>query len=180
MNDFSPYLTLITNSLKKRMYEPAEIDKLCLLSAGAIKTELDGFKILRTIVKLESAYGADCRPRFEPAYYPGGMYFRKSKMLNDGYENWGSLVSFSYGPFQIMWVKAAELGYPISASPLDLWSGYISCPFVVELINDANSRGVKKLEEILAVYNGGMGALKRPTESTKRYITNGLAIYSGL
>lgn len=172
---------ITTVDLKKKAHTPDELTSIIYENYSKIDAPgIDARKLLITIAKMESSFGADCRPRFEPAYYPGGLYFKKSKELQFAFEHWGALVSFSYGPFQIMWVVAHELGFPNHQPPLDLWSGHFSAPFVVKYINRSISKGATKVEQILATYNGGLGALKNPNDAVKRYVLKGLSIYQSL
>lgn len=162
------------------MHEANEMQRICELNAPQIKTILDPLKLLKTICRLESSFGNNCLPRFEPAYYPSGLYFAKSKLLKEAWDLWGPLVSFSYGPFQMLYCKLLELGYPLQNSPLDAWNGYVSGPYVIELLNDITSRGFKTLEEILSGYNGGLMAIKKPNPGVLKYVANGLQIYNSL
>ncbi len=173
-------MSYTTLSLKKIMYQVDEIQAICESNARDLKTPLNGVALLKTISILESNFAQDCRPRFKPAYYPGGIYFKKSKQLQDAYEQWGGLIAWSYGPFQIMFCNAMEHGYPKISSPLDLWSGYVSGPYVVSYLNEANQKGVKSIESTLAAYNGGLGAITRPNDRTKKYVAQGVAIYKKL
>lgn len=171
---------LSTIDLRKKAHTQAELQQIIDVNAPNVQGGLDGRKLLMTIARLESGFGQDCRPRFEPAYYPGGLYFKKSKDLQTAFDQWGALVSFSYGPFQIMWVVAFERGYIAAQPPLDLWSGAVSCPYVVNYLNHCMSKGAKQLDSILACYNGGLGAMKNQNDQVKKYVLRGLSIYQSL
>lgn len=68
---------------------------------------------------------------FEPAYYRGGKFYKEHvKTLVQQYE---SLASCSYGPWQILFVAAYETGF--KGRPWDLIDPYISAEAVVRLLN---------------------------------------------
>lgn len=180
MDESLLYSPVSINELKKDIHSPDQMRRICESSATTLKTSIAPDKLLKTIASLESSFGQDCRMRFEPAYYPSGIYYQKSSLLKNAWDLWGALISFSYGPFQIMYCKALELGFPMTKNPLFLWDGNFSAPYVCELINDLSSRGVKSLEEILACYNGGLLALKKPQKSTIQYIQKGVSIFNNL
>lgn len=93
-------------------------------------------------------------PRFEPAYAPGGLYYRNSKEVRDAYEKWGKSAACSYSNFQILYITATELGY--EGPPLGLDRDSLAIPFVIKYINERIfARGAKTVEQVADGYNSG-------------------------
>lgn len=111
--------------------------------------------LLYAICLNESSGGKNDIPRFEPAYAPNGYYFKRSQEVRDKWGKYGDLAAMSWGPWQIMFTTAGELGF--SGSPLELWDAEVSIQFVVKLIKDRIivRLGAKTVEEIGDSYNSG-------------------------
>jgi hypothetical protein len=94
-------------------------------------------------------------PRFEPAYAPGGIYFRNSGAVREEHEKWGRSASCSYSNFQILYITATELGY--SGPPLGLDRDSLAIPFVIKYINERifTKPGSETVEQVADGYNSG-------------------------
>jgi len=126
----------------------------CKKLAPKIRAEIpyDKGLFLYALTGVESAFGKMNVPRFERGYAPGGLYW-KAQHLRDAYDKYGPLASCSYGPFQVMYIKAYELGF--RAHPLYLWHPEFSGPYAVEVLNLAHHRGARTVNELLDAYNTG-------------------------
>jgi hypothetical protein len=71
------------------------------------------------------------KPRVEPAYLPGGRYYAASLGLRKAYAQYGPDAAASWGPWQLMFPTAVELGY--TGNPSDLVEQ--SAEFVVAYLN---------------------------------------------
>lgn len=127
----------------------------------------NGWAFLWALCGVESDYGSYDVPRFEAAYGPGGLYFKKSRVVRDLYSKYGALASCSYGAGQILYVVAQEMGY--SKNPLCLWSASESIPLIVKYLNRLIEKGARNIIELSHAYNGGPGALRRPIEDVIVY-----------
>jgi hypothetical protein len=101
---------------------------------------------------IESSFGLNDIPRYEPAYGYGGRY-AKASHLAKALERYGALAACSYGPWQVMYIVAYELGF--RDHPLRLWHRRLNCQFAVEKINQLIDRGAKTVSQILDGYNSG-------------------------
>ena len=174
-------LLLETRFLHSNMISPEGLESLCRELGKDLKIEgVDSRKLLRTIAHLESTSGTRCSPRHEPAYLPSGLYFQRSNALKIGYAEYGALVGCSWGPWQILWVNAFDLGYPFTRNPVDLQFAEVSGPYVVEYIKRCVQKGATTLEKILFAYNGGLGALKKPNDQVLKYAERGIKFYSAM
>jgi hypothetical protein len=103
--------------------------------------------LLRAIADVESTYGANSNPRHEPAYCRGGRYF--SAYLTS---HFGCAAHCSYGPWQIMFPTACELGF--GGTPEELANPETNCLYAVRYLNARASKATN-LEHIGRAYNGG-------------------------
>ena len=88
---------------------------------------------LAAITWPETAWGTRWKAGlFEPAYYRGGKFYKAEhvKHLVHTYE---SLASCSYGPWQILFIAAYEVGF--RGDPWELIQPSISAMAVVDLLN---------------------------------------------
>jgi len=121
-----------------------------------IPTEgINPVKLLCAILHNESSYGKDCSARFEKAYGPGGRYYRKSYFVREKYEKYKDAACCSYGPFQILYITACELGF--KDNPQQLSEAKLSIPYVVEYLNRRILRkpGNETVRQIADAYNSG-------------------------
>lgn len=86
-----------------------EIADLCnqygpLLKLPAQAASLDPALILWALAGNESSFGANCKPRFEPAYFTGK--YSLSLSMRELIGQWGEDAAKSYGPWQVMLVNA--------------------------------------------------------------------------
>jgi hypothetical protein len=112
------------------------------LSASIQRTAL-----LRAIADIESTYGQDSNPRHEPAYCRGGKYY--DGILTKLY---GCGAHCSYGPWQIMYQTAYELGF--EGAPDELANPETNCLYAVRYLN-ARAAKATSIEQIARSYNGG-------------------------
>lgn len=125
---------------------------------------LDKVAILLGLCGVESSFGKLNRPKHEEAYAPGGRYF-KNLPMQGLYKQYGALASCSWGPWQIMAIKAHELGY--EGHPSELHDGRISGPYVVMNLNKIVRDGAESMEHVLDAYNTGSFRVGEPP---KEYI----------
>ena len=117
--------------------------------------ELNKKALLIAIAQNESSFGRNCTPRLEPAYDFGGFYFRKSPILRMQYKEFGDLVARSYGPFQIMYIVATELGFGFKRHPEELQDFDINTEFAVQYINHRALRNAETVQDVFDAYNSG-------------------------
>lgn len=128
--------------------------------------------LLQAIAMQESTYGQNNNPRFEPAYAPGGLYYKATHVKNL-YEKYGRDAACSWSSFQIMFITAFELGY--REKPSDLKHDSIAIHWIIKYIEKRIFRfDPDKLEQIFDAYNSGSF---RDKNIPKEYITNCLRYY---
>ena len=136
------------------------------------KDWLDPVKLLKTIAILESGYGENIIPRFEPAFYVGGKYWKEE--YTSLALSFGANIACSYGVFQILYFTARRFGY--EGDPIDLSSISVSLPYVIRFVNHI-LKNVNSLEEFADAYNSGNA---RDNIIPHEYIKKFIEVYRSL
>jgi hypothetical protein len=118
--------SVLTTSMTK-----SDLAKLCEVFGSSLTDDLKGFvgpdnlpldgaKTLWAMAGRESSFGANMKPRHEPAYDVGGSLWKRSPELRQGIALYGRDFACSYGPLQIMAINAKgysveDLGNPVKA-----------------------------------------------------------------
>lgn len=132
-------------------------------------------QMLWAIAGNESTFGKRSEfVKHEPAYLPGGTYYQRSKDLQQAYYRFGVLAGSSFGPFQIMYPTACELGF--LGDPIELQSAEKSVIYVAKLISERfiKRQGAKTLSDVLDAYNSGSS---RDAIVPQAYIDRGIHYY---
>lgn len=108
--------------------------------------------ILAALTDVESGpWGARAEAGLhEPSYDRGGMYYRRHQI--DLVHRYESLAACSYGPFQVLFTKAWELGY--RGHPVGLLDPVICSVYCVKILN-SNVADKSRLEAFADGYNTG-------------------------
>lgn len=168
--NYGPFVSPLIEDLRSDLHTTSELKNLAKFHSIELKVPFgeNAWAFLWAICGNESDYGIENYPRNEPAYSPGGVYFQKSKHLQTLYKKYGAPTCCSYGPWQIMYITAEEMGY--DRPPQALHSAFISLPWVIEYLNRAKAQGANTIELMAASYNGGLGAIKRQNEKVQKYV----------
>lgn len=136
---------------------------------------VDPVRLLRAFALVETDGGRDNVPRREPAYSPQGRYFITSPLLQQDYQRYGLAVSCSWGPLQVMYLAARELGY--EGPPWYLADPDAGCRWACELLNHRVLPGVPSLRDIADGYNSGSW---RDSIVPGQYISRFISTYQDL
>ncbi len=170
-----------TDSLHNECDSRTEIESLCRFHKADLELpNTDTWSFLMAISGCETSFCANNVPRFEYGYSKSSLAYKRSKLLQDGYLKWGDRCAMSYGPWQILWVNAAQFGYPLIQSPDNLSKGMISLPFVIQLLNSFYKFGAKTKEDFAAAYNAGPGCLKNKDDYPVKYVQKFTNFYNQL
>lgn len=108
-------------------------------------------RLLAALCRQESTGWKDRRPNFEPAFYLGGR-FGKTEIISrwqtgveaELRESIGKLAASSFGPWQLMYPVAVELGF--DGHPFELADPLTNCLFAIRYINErCLAKGLKDL-----------------------------------
>jgi len=103
--------------------------------------QLQPLRLLKAFALQESGLGVDLdedgmmQRRVEPAYAPGGRYYKNSEPLRESYSQWGELAASSHGPWQILWATAIRFGWPESREPKELGRPEENCEIAANIFN---------------------------------------------
>lgn len=112
---------------------------------GLAPTLLSRERLLAALAMVESSGGRDLRFRFERSFYRGGAYFDRDPNMQERMNRWeagvqdatrdcaAKLTACSFGPWQILYTTAAELGF--DRAPWELADPRTNAYFAVRLIN---------------------------------------------
>lgn len=128
--------------------------------------QLSDFKmLLLAIGRKETSGGVNNCPRFEPAYIPKGMAFTVQGHLITGtgtlvndivkerWDKYGLASAASYGPWQILYHTAADMGF--HDAPWVLWAPEESQPWVEKQLRRLFIKGATTVEAMARGWNGG-------------------------
>jgi len=104
------------------------------------REQLNRERLLAALCMQESTGWKDRRPNYEPAFYLGGK-FANAPLVNHWqtgvedalHEAIGKLVASSFGPWQLMFPVAVELGF--SGHPFELADPYVNIEYAIRYIN---------------------------------------------
>lgn len=142
-----------------------------------IPSALDPGKILTALACVESGFGEDCGPRIEPAYNKGGRYYEANAQVKALIDKWGNWAAGSFGPWQILFVTAVELGFPAGNDPSVLHQPEISVNWVIRYLDHRAINGTRParcLADIFDAYNSGRSGDKNVPAA---YIKKALKAY---
>lgn len=159
---------LLIQQIRNPMHTQAQIFRMVHENAHLLSLpfEHDARRLLLSFAEVESSLGR-FNFRYEPAYGLSGLYYRKSKLLKEKYDEFGPLVAMSYGPWQIMYIVAVEHGY--NGHPLALSHGEVSLPYVCEKMKRDGVNGARSLRLLASAYNGGNVRAVQTSESVQKY-----------
>jgi hypothetical protein len=131
-----------------------------------IDPPLVGKYVMGAIAWNESALGADCTPRHEPAWDLGGVYAgepEQAALLKE----YGRAAASSYGPWQLMFYNCPGF------TPDELTSDADACArcFLAYFNGYIQRKGAITLEQIGQAYNLGH-VTEDPPESVQQYTKN--------
>jgi len=154
-------------------YAKSVILELCRKYGPALHTpeDINGAALMAAVAQNESSLGYNCAPRFEPAYYFGGLYCKGDQL--ELCEKYGRAAACSYGPWQVMAINAR----PISIGQL-ISDPEAGAQAFVQFFNNYVIAGKRAgtISEIAQVYNSGHIA-PNPAPGVLRYVHDLQAAY---
>lgn len=156
----------------------------------AIPTKVKGRLLLGAIAMMESHGGRNWQPNFEPAFWRGGRYWGDAQKARA--DTWGQqgdpvmeaftrrAVACSWGPWQILYTTADELGY--QGPPWGLTDPDTCLHWAIQLINRRIAPGLDNSLEVSIIvrkladgYNSGS---HKDRNVPHRYIQDVWTLYS--
>lgn len=114
----------------------------------------DADVLLAALAGVESNFGRNSVPRFEASYYTGGRTYSRSAVIRKLVARYGKGAASSWGPFQIMFPVAWDLGY--RGTPEGLGDPTVNIDLAVKYLNKYCLCWVgANLEDVADAYNSG-------------------------
>lgn len=130
---------------------PAPYNKILEPSVNRMFGPLNVAAVLAATLRIESNWGTNIKPRFEPSYAPGGSNYEKNKA---NYALYGELAASSIGPLQFMLLTAQELDF--TGHPNELNDINIALPLAINLyIKRFVKKGGVTPQQAYRAYNAG-------------------------
>jgi len=158
-----------TLALKNGSFSRKQIENIVLVLQNYLNFDGNRPALLMALSGNETSFGAENIFSFEFGWSRSSLAFKRSKLMQQGWELWGDLVCGSYSPWQCLWISAVEQGYSVDQSPLELINPNVSLPFVIKILNKNILSGAKTVEEIGIAWNAGLGNLKTPSADAMKY-----------
>ena len=129
---------------------------------------IDGALLLEAIAHVETSGGRMNWPRIEAAYIPKGLAIEiqgrvvsgtgvcVNDVVRERWKKWAPdswVTAASWGPWQILYHTAADLGY--AGQPWGLWPADGSRPWVIRRLMKIAARGATTVEQFADAWNSG-------------------------
>lgn len=141
------------------MTQNTKLIELCQYAGQILKSRItwaDPAKLMISLAMVESSLGMNSRPRHEPAYDFGGLYWNKEHGKPWRWDIHGSISACSFSSWQIMFPTAVELGLDPLTHPCELQDDSKAVHWVIEYIKRRIlDRGAVTLANFAVGYNGG-------------------------
>lgn len=129
--------------------------------------KINGEALLCAVLYCESKMGKKAEPRQEPAYMPSGSMFTK-EFVRSAYEDYGEDAASSYGPWQVPYLVARQLGF--KDEPSKLADPETNIEFVIEFLNQRCNHGPITISQIADCYSKNYIDRKVPHTYIRRFI----------
>ncbi|MCA9395546.1 MAG: lytic transglycosylase domain-containing protein [Candidatus Omnitrophica bacterium] len=122
-------------------------------------------KILWALNQQEASGRSEVQSRYEPNFYR--LYLQNNALFKAAEIKYGSkAISSSYGPWQIMYTTAVEMGY--RGDPSSLAKASVSLPYVLRYIEKLKRRFDGNIQKVISAYNAGPGGVGTNPKYTSR------------
>lgn len=136
--------------------------------SAPVKLSPDDRKILWALNQQEASGRSSVEPRHEPAFYE--RYLRGNGLFRAAEMKYGAkAISSSYGPWQIMYTTAVDMGY--RGNPQDLSDPSVSLPYVLRYIDKLRERFDGDIQKVISAYNAGPGGVGTNPKYTNRVMS---------
>jgi len=107
------------------------------------------------------------RARHEPRFYE--KYLKANQQYEKAGDDFGvHAISSSYGPWQIMYSTAVQMGY--EGPPQGLSHAFVSLPYVLKYLRRLHKEFNGDIKKIVSAYNAGPGGVGTNPRYTKRVL----------
>lgn len=126
-------------------------------------------KLLWALNMVEGSGQKKVKSRHEPNFY--NKYLKGKKAWTEHEKKYGAeAIASSYGPWQIMYPTAVQLGY--KGTPSALADAKVSLPLVQKMVGNLSKKFGGDLEKVFSAYNAGEGGVGTNPEYVKKALEN--------
>lgn len=155
--------TLNPGIFDSRAFAPVKIQK----AAPRIQVHSKDVRLLWALNRQEASGKARIQSRYEPGFYR--RYIKGNQKYSHLETRYGGrAVASSYGPWQIMYLTAYEMGY--RGKPEELSRAEISLPYVLKYLEFLRKKLKGNERSIISAYNAGPGGVGTNPRYTAKVI----------
>lgn len=169
---FIPLTVLLNQTLNPGIFDTRAFGPVQIQKTPRLQIPSGDIKLLWALNRQEASGKATIASRYEPGFY--NRYIKGRKKYRHLETRFGGrAVASSYGPWQIMYLTAYEMGY--RGKPEDLSNAATSLPYVLKYVNFLRKKLGNDPSAVISAYNagpGGIGSNPRYTSKVIAYLRN--------
>lgn len=151
-----PLVCLLSQVLEPAMVGAQSFAPIRIQTTPRLEIRSGDIKLLWALNRQEASGRAKIHSRYEPGFYR--RYVRGNKKYASLEARYGGrAISSSYGPWQIMYLTAYEMGY--RGKPQDLSDASVSLPYVIKYIDFLRKKLKGDERAVISAYNAGPGGV---------------------
>jgi hypothetical protein len=151
---------ILPSTFDSRAFTPIQIQ-----TAPRLQIHSNDIKLLWALNRQEASGRSQIHSRYEPGFYR--RYIRGNKKYKALETQYGArAIASSYGPWQIMYLTAYDMGY--RGKPQALSEASVSLPYVLKYLDFLRKKLGNNERAVISAYNAGLGGVgKNPTYTSK-------------
>lgn len=162
-----PLAVLLNQFLNPGTFDSRAFGPVQIQTAPRLQIHSKDVKLLWALNRQEASGKSHIHARYEPGFYK--RYIRgKAKYAALEARYGGRAVASSYGPWQIMYLTAYEMGY--RGKPEDLGKAEVSLPYVLKYLNFLREKLGNNDRAVISAYNAGPGGVGTNPRYTAKVI----------
>ena len=162
-----PLIVVLNQLLNPGVFDPHSFGAIQIQTAPRLQIHSRDVKLLWALNRQEAGGKSMANSRHEPRFY--NRYVKgKSKYASVDARYGARAVSSSYGPWQIMYLTAYDLGY--RGKPEELADAATSLPYVLKYLDFLRQKLGDNDRAIISAYNAGPAGVGTNPTYTSRVI----------
>jgi hypothetical protein len=151
-----PLAVVLNQGLNPGTFDSRSFAPVRIQTAPRLQIHSRDIKLLWALNRQEASGKAKIHSRYEPGFYR--KYIRGNKKYAHLEKTYGArAVSSSYGPWQIMYLTAHEMGY--RGKPQALSEPSVSLPYVIKYLDFLRKKLGDNERAVISAYNAGPGGV---------------------
>ena len=163
----APVVLALNQLLNPGVFDPGSFGAVRIQTPPRIQIQSRDIKLLWALNRQEASGKARIQSRYEPNFYR--RYIKGKKKYAHLEARYGArAIASSYGPWQIMYLTAHEMGY--RGRPEELANAETSLPYVVKYLDFLRKKLNNNDRAVISAYNAGPGGVGTNPAYTSRVI----------